>query len=216
MGYTVTKIDEKTFLIVKSFPRDSAVYFIRFKQSRWVCECKGFFYRQDCHHMNMIAEFLPKRFPREEIDPLIPELKTHFSGHKWEVVGSYRRKLKTCKDIDVIIEATQEEFVALTQRLVRDIQLQIITAGQDVIRSMWSNKQLDITRVESGEWASYLLYRTGSRETNIMMRGRAKSRGMKLNEHGLFVAATNRRLTAASEADIFKKLGLQYLPPEKR
>ena len=40
----------------------------------------------------------------------------------------------------------------------------------------------------------------------------AKSKGLKLSEYGL-VDSKNKNYHAKSERDIFKKLGLEYLPP---
>jgi len=59
-----------------------------------------------------------------------------------------------------------------------------------------------------------LLYFTGSKSHNIALRGLANERGWKLNEYGLFDG--NRRIAGATEVEIYKKLGLEYVPPELR
>ena len=49
---------------------------------------------------------------------------------------------------------------------------------------------------------------------NIALRGLANERGWKLNEYGLFHG--NRRIAGATEAEIYKRLGVDYVPPELR
>ena len=47
------------------------------------------------------------------------------------------------------------------------------------------------------------------------MREIAKSKGYKLSEYGLF-DKNNKKFKIKSERDVFKKLGLEYLPPRLR
>ena len=59
-----------------------------------------------------------------------------------------------------------------------------------------------------------MLYFTGSKAHNIALRGLANTHNWKLNEYGLF--AGKRRIAGATEEEIYKKLGLAYIPPELR
>ena len=75
--------------------------------------------------------------------------------------------------------------------------------------------------VDDSEFASALAYFTGSKEHNIVMRSRAISRGLRLNEYGLFKSTKETRdpklrLKCKTEEDIFKALDLAYVPPELR
>ena len=63
-------------------------------------------------------------------------------------------------------------------------------------------------------YGAALLYFTGSKAHNIALRGLANEHGWKLNEYGLF--AGKRRIAGATEEDIYKKLGLAFIPPELR
>ena len=65
------------------------------------------------------------------------------------------------------------------------------------------------------------MYFTGSKQHNIVMRQRAIERGLRLNEYGLFRSKTETRdpkllVRCNSEEEIFKQLGLHYVPPEMR
>jgi DNA polymerase (family 10) len=81
--------------------------------------------------------------------------------------------------------------------------------------------QADLRVVADSEFASALLYFTGSKEHNIRMRQRAIDLGLRLNEYGLFRAHEETRdpklrVPCQTEEDIFRTLDLAYIPPEIR
>ena len=77
--------------------------------------------------------------------------------------------------------------------------------------------RLDIEFVEESELGSALLYFTGSKGTNVYMRSEAKRKGFLLNEHGLFDIKTGRKvIDHPTEEEIFERLGIPYIPPERR
>src|SRR5437773_6728507 len=77
-----------------------------------------------------------------------------------------------------------------------------------------SGLQVDLRLVEEDEYAAALLYFTGNKEHNIALRNLALKLGLKLNEYGLYRG--EERLPAATEEDIYRHLGLAYIPPELR
>jgi DNA polymerase (family 10) len=81
--------------------------------------------------------------------------------------------------------------------------------------------QSDLRVVSDAEFAPALMYFTGSKEHNIVMRQRAIERGLRLNEYGLFRSKVETRdpklrLDLRTEEDIFREVGLHYVPPEMR
>src|SRR5207245_1672231 len=81
--------------------------------------------------------------------------------------------------------------------------------------------QCDLRVVSDSEFPSALMYFTGSKEHNIVMRQRAIERGLRLNEYGLFRSKVETRdprllVPCHTEEKIFKRLGLHYIPPEMR
>ena len=81
--------------------------------------------------------------------------------------------------------------------------------------------QADLRVVSNAEFAPALMYFTGSKEHNIIMRQRAIARGLRLNEYGLFRSKEETRdpkllMPCKTEEDIFRELGLNYVPPEMR
>jgi DNA polymerase (family X) len=70
--------------------------------------------------------------------------------------------------------------------------------------------------VASESEGAALQYFTGSESHNIALRDRAMSRGLKLNEYGLFRSEDGSRLAGTREAEIYQALDLDYIPPELR
>lgn len=74
--------------------------------------------------------------------------------------------------------------------------------------------QVDLRVVEECQYAPALLYFTGSKEHNVLLRGRAVKLGYSLNEYGLFKGDVAEK--CSTEEDIYRLLGLNYVPPELR
>jgi DNA polymerase (family 10) len=130
------------------------------------------------------------------------------------VAGSYRRRRDTVGDLDVLV--TAEDGAAVGDKLagyenVRDVLAHGPTRTTVVLRS---GLQVDVRAVPEQSYGAALLYFTGSQAHNIALRGLAAHRGWKLNEYGLF--SGRRRIAGSTEEEIYKKLGLAFIPPELR
>src|SRR5581483_6420198 len=88
----------------------------------------------------------------------------------------------------------------------------VIVAGADGGRRVVINADLRV--VSDAQFPFALHYFTGSKEHNIAMRQRAIHQGLRLNEYEL--AGQDRSAACKDEADIFKALGMDYIPPELR
>jgi DNA polymerase (family X) len=81
--------------------------------------------------------------------------------------------------------------------------------------------QSDLRVVSDKEFPAALMYFTGNKEHNIVMRQRAIARGLRLNEYGLFKSKEETRdpkllVSCKTEEEIFEKLDLPYIEPEIR
>ncbi|HEX2964932.1 MAG TPA: PHP domain-containing protein, partial [Syntrophorhabdaceae bacterium] len=77
-----------------------------------------------------------------------------------------------------------------------------------------SGIEADLRIVSTEEFPYALMYFTGSKEHNVKLRGIAKKKGLKLNEYGLFRDET--LIKCRNEADVYRVLDLDYVPPELR
>jgi len=176
-----------------------------------------------------------KRIPRKEIDEynsifskVFDKVKTGDS--KYEIVGSYRRGLPESGDIDMIITSPEKGiFKKFTDALLEEnIILETLSSGASkclVIARLPKYKtarRVDFLYSSPEEFPFAILYFTGSKEFNTVMRGHALTMGMSLNEHGLSKKEPGKKkeemITGKfkSEADIFEYLNLVYKEPGER
>jgi DNA polymerase (family 10) len=76
--------------------------------------------------------------------------------------------------------------------------------------------QVDLRVLEEESYGAALHYFTGSKAHNVAIRERAKEKGLKVSEYGVFRAKDEKRLSGAEEEDVFKAVGLPLIPPELR
>lgn len=173
-------------------------------------------------------EFLDAMGDRKRIDTVLPlaenlieEMKAAPGVKRIELCGSLRRRRETIKDIDILVSAkdaqpVMERFVSLPN-VVRVIgqgdtkSSVVFEVGSGAHRSLIN---ADLRVVEDQAFPFALHYFTGGKEHNIAMRARAQERKLKLNEYGLVGDDTS--IKAKDEADIFKALDLDWIPPEMR
>ncbi|XP_023603344.1 DNA-directed DNA/RNA polymerase mu isoform X2 [Myotis lucifugus] len=81
----------------------------------------------------------------------------------------------------------------------------------------WKAVRVDLVVAPISQFPFALLGWTGSKHfERELRRFSRKERGLWLNSHGLFDPEQKTFLQAAAEEDIFRHLGLAYLPPEQR
>ncbi len=151
---------------------------------------------------------------------MVLELIRHLKGvERAETAGSLRRGKETVGDLDIIILAAPKSRRSVVSSFIKQQSVaRVIAAGETRASVMLKEPsiQVDIRLVSVHEYGAAMLYFTGSKEHNIHLRTMAKEKGWKINEYGLFDAATGKRIAGNSEADMYRKLGLPYIPPELR
>jgi len=132
-----------------------------------------------------------------------------------ETAGSFRRLKEVVKDLDLVAVSTEPLKVA---RYLKSLDLvESLTGGAETKFSfrLSSGLNADLRLVSAEAFPFALHHFTGSKEHNTLMRRRAKDRGLKLNEYGLFDQA-GRTTAVIDEAGVFGLLGLHLIPPELR
>ncbi|MCD2422135.1 helix-hairpin-helix domain-containing protein [Niabella pedocola] len=136
-----------------------------------------------------------------------------------EVCGSIRRKSALVGDIDVLVIAEPEQRAAIIKTFIASRHvLRVLVRGTNKVSVLLRCRhiQVDIRLLHGREYGAGLLYMTGSRGHTIHLRMIAKQRGYTMNEYGLFERATHRRIAGSTEKEMYRALGLQYIPPELR
>jgi DNA polymerase (family 10) len=138
---------------------------------------------------------------------------------KASLAGSLRRKIETIGDIDIVILAAPKDRKKIVSRIIVLPQVEkVLSKGttKATVLLKHENIQVDIRLVQDYEYGAAMLYLTGSKEHNIKLRMIAKKRGYKINEYGIFDAATNKRFAGETEEEMYRFLNLKYIPPEQR
>jgi DNA polymerase (family X) len=135
-------------------------------------------------------------------------------GGRVVVAGSYRRRRDTVGDLDVVVTAANGATVGNKLAGYENVAQVLAHGPTRTTVVLRSGLQVDVRAVPEVSYGAALLYFTGSQAHNIALRGLAAHRGWKLNEYGLF--SNKRRIAGLTEEEIYKKLGLAFIPPELR
>ncbi len=147
---------------------------------------------------------------------IITQLKRLPQTRQIAYCGSLRRQKETVRDID-ILTTSDEPNVIMNSFVSLPHTKEILTHGptkSSIITK--EGAQVDIRVVEPGAFGAALLYFTGSKEHNVRLRELAVRKGLKVNEYGVFDVKTRKRLGGNTEEEIYKILGLTFIPPELR
>ena len=164
---------------------------------------------------HLISEALP------HAEHLLEALRSHPDVIRCSTAGSLRRHREVIGDIDLLASSKQPaeviEFFTSQPGIVK-----VLAKGETKASVLLEDGiQADLRVVSDAEYSPALLYFTGSKEHNIVMRQRAIDRGLRLNEYGLFHSKAETRdpkllVPCRTEAEMFEQLGLHYIPPELR
>jgi DNA polymerase (family 10) len=161
-----------------------------------------------------------------EADALVHELIAHLRSadgvRQIEVAGSYRRGRETVGDLDVLIEA--KDGAAAMDRLAAFGAVAEVVARGDTKMSvrLRTGLAVDLRVVPQESFGAALQYFTGSKDHNIVLRGMAIKRGLKISEWGVFRARTQddetkeEYVAGKTEKEVYAALDLPCFPPEVR
>ncbi len=141
-----------------------------------------------------------------------------------EAAGSIRRRKETIGDIDILITTSKPNLAIEKFKSLPEIE-RVTEEGPTKIGVRYrAGINGDLRILKPDEYGSALLYFTGSKEHNVNIRELAVKKGWKLSEYGLFSAKRgsapggkgNKRIAGKTEEEIYKKFGMEWIPPEIR
>lgn len=134
-------------------------------------------------------------------------------------LGSLRRKKDTIGDIDLAVttyndQAVIEHFISYPylERLLQKgkNEANFLTAG---------GKRVDLRTQPVDSFGSLLQHFTGSKNHNVHLREHALKMNLSLSEYGIKNLKSDKKNTLskyATEQELYKALGMQWIPPEMR
>ncbi len=159
-----------------------------------------------------------ERFKLSDADiyvrPLVEHLKRSKGLVDLEVAGSYRRRCETVGDIDLL--ATTADGSSIMDDFVGYAEVSEVLAKGSTKSSvrLRGGLQVDLRLVDRESYGAAMVYFTGSKAHNIVIRGIGRERGLKINEYGVFEG--DKLVCGATEAEVFEAIDLPWIPPELR
>jgi DNA polymerase (family 10) len=130
------------------------------------------------------------------------------------IAGSIRRGEKHPFDIDIVL--IPKDRVELEQFMKTKLNGKFIQGGEhESTWNIWGVK-VELYYTNEEEWGAELLAYSSRKGAGIGMRIKARMKGFKLTQHGLFDRKTGKRIAGRTEMEIYHALGKHYKKPEKR
>jgi DNA polymerase (family 10) len=145
---------------------------------------------------------------------LVERLRDVRGVRRIEPAGSLRRRRPTIGDLDLLAAVDDPAAVIAALDGLPEVEA-VVSAGTDKSTIILADgPRVDLMVCVPAAWGTHLVHFTGSKDHNVAMRGRAQRMGFKIHEYGLFHG--DELIVCKDEAELFRKLGLDYVPPELR
>jgi len=166
------------------------------------------------------------RFLLDEADRTAEKLIQHLHGipgmDAVTPAGSLRRGRETVGDLDILVtgkccvsEKPREAVIA--RILAFPGILETVARGENKVSfKLRSGMQVDVRLLAPESFGAAMCYFTGSKTHNIALRQRALKMGYTLSEYSLARLKDEKPVAGRSEAEVYGKLGLDFIPPEMR
>jgi DNA polymerase (family X) len=136
--------------------------------------------------------------------------------------GSLRRGRETVGDLDMLVTGKCCSNQMQRDHVIEQIVnfpgiLEVLAKGENKVSfKLRSGMQVDVRLLPPDSFGAALQYFTGSKNHNVTLRQRALKQGYTLSEYGLVRMEDEKRVAEKTEEEIYKKLGLEWIPPELR
>jgi len=161
-----------------------------------------------------------RRIPIGEALPIVDEillrLKYLPGVRNLSPAGSLRRFRETVGDIDLMATADNAKDVIRSFTLLPQVKEVRASGTARASVIVAGGLQVDLRIVEHDAFGSLLQYFTGSQQHNILLRERARRKGLSLSEYGITNLDTQEMEKFDDEAAFYHRQDLQFIPPELR
>jgi DNA polymerase (family 10) len=147
---------------------------------------------------------------------LVGELRAHPASDRVEIAGSARRMTETVKDLDVIATATDPLALAQAAAGLELVEASATPRAAGVRLRLHTGLQVDVRIVAPDQFGNLLQHLTGSKQHNMALRDAAVRKGLHVSEYGVLDDNTGTTHRCATEDEVYRLLGLQYIEPELR
>ncbi|MDX6547405.1 MAG: polymerase [Gaiellales bacterium] len=147
---------------------------------------------------------------------VVAELRELPGVAECEIGGSLRRYAETAKDIDLVV-ATDDPRAVADGFAGLEWVAEVEARGDTKITCIaHDGTRVELRMVEPGLFGNLLQHLTGSKDHNVALREAAVKAGLKVSEYGVEELATGEVLRTRDEAEVYRRLGMDFVPPELR
>ena len=182
----------------------------------------GFSYKKEESILRKIQSFKKGRgrYLLGDIYPLVKQIEVRLSNlrgvKKAIAVGSFRRMKETVGDIDYLVSSDTPEIVMDYFASMPEVDEVIGKGPSKTFVKLNNGMDADLLVVPKESFGSALQYFTGNKEHGVALRKIAISRGLRLNEWGVYDSNTDGMVAGSKEEEVYDILGLEWIPPEMR
>ena len=130
--------------------------------------------------------------------------------------GSLRRLRETIGDVDILAAATDSGPLMAALTALPEVTEVIARGDTKTSVRVSGGLQVDLRVIPLDSWGAALQYFTGSQAHNVRVREIAVRKKLKLSEYGLFDANTGELIVSRTEEEVYRRLGLDWVPPTLR
>lgn len=163
------------------------------------------------------------RLPLAKARGLAMEIAAMLKGsgfcERIEIAGSFRRQRETVGDLDFLA-------VSKTPANIMDFfcslpQVESVTGkgGTKATVFLKAGLDADLRVVPAEAFGAALLYFTGSKDHNVILRRLGIDHGLTISEYGVYEGTAQKKgkyVAGRTEEDVYRSLGLPFIPPELR
>src|SRR6056297_50656 len=147
---------------------------------------------------------------------IIAKLNKDPSVIKISAGGSVRRMKASVGDVDILVASDRPEDVMDLFTSMKETEKVLLKGSTKTSVKVENGMQVDLRVVEPACWGTALQYFTGSQEHNVKMRELSLKKGFSLSEYALSPVKEGQDMFFEKESDLYRYLGLQWIPPELR
>ena len=152
----------------------------------------------------------------ETVETILADLRALKSVKQVDVAGSFRRRRETIGDLDLLATSSQPETV-MDELAGHELVADVLQRGPTKMRvRLRIGLEMDLRVLEEKSYGAGLVYFTGSKAHNIVLRRRAQSRDLKINEYGVFRGKNEKLVAGKTEEEVYAAVDLPWIPPELR
>jgi DNA polymerase (family 10) len=182
----------------------------------------GFSYKKEESILKKIQSFKKDsgRYLLGDVYPLVKQIEVRLSNIKGVknaiAVGSFRRMKETLGDIDYLVVSDTPKVIMDYFASMPEVDQVVGKGPSKTFVKLNNGMDADLLVVPEESFGSALQYFTGSKEHDVALRKIAISKGLRLNEWGVYDDNNNRLIASSKEEEVYDILGLEWIPPEMR